>query len=72
MALNKYNDNGNKEEIEHLPSMDNFNFTVDSIFSYCADFLKFIKYIFDFFPGWIWVLLGVSIAIIVPLRLLGR
>ena len=70
--LNKNNDNGNKQENNSTPSADGFQFTSEGIFAYCGEFFNFIKYIFDLFPAWIWLIIGTFITVLIMLRVLGR
>lgn len=70
--LNKNNDNGNKQENNSTPSADGFQFTSEGIFAYCGEFFSFIKYIFDLFPAWIWLIIGTFITVLIMLRVLGR
>ena len=71
--LNNYNNNNSSESINNnSPSADGFQFTSEGIFSYCGEFFSFIKYIFDLFPAWIWLIIGTFITVLIMLRVLGR
>lgn len=66
---NKYNESGSNS---NSTTDNNFDFSFDGIMNYCDSFFSFIQSAFSVFPASIWVLISLSIAMLVFLRVLGR
>lgn len=66
---NKFNESGSNSD---SATDNNFDFSFDGIMKYCDNFFSFIKSVFSVFPAGIWVLISLSIAMLVFLRVLGR
>lgn len=66
---NKFNESGSNSD---STTDNNFDFSFDGIMNYCDSFFSFIQSAFSVFPASIWVLISLSIAMLVFLRVLGR
>lgn len=66
---NKFNESGSNSD---STSDNNFDFSFDGIMNYCDSFFSFIQSAFSVFPASIWLLISLSIAMLVFLRVLGR
>lgn len=66
---NKFNESGSNS---NSTTDNNFDFSFDGIMNYCDSFFSFIQSAFSVFPASIWVLISLSIAMLVFLRVLGR
>lgn len=66
---NKFNESGSNS---NLTSDNNFDFSFNGIMDYCDGFFRFIQSAFSVFPSSIWVLISLSIAMLIVLRVLGR
>lgn len=66
---NKFNESGSNSD---LTTDNNFDFSFDGIMNYCDSFFSFIQSAFSVFPASIWLLISLSIAMLVFLRVLGR
>lgn len=66
---NKFNESGSNSD---STTDNNFDFSFDGIMNYCDSFFSFIQSAFSVFPASIWLLISLSIAMLVFLRVLGR
>lgn len=66
---NKFNESGSNSD---STTDNNFDFSFNGIMNYCDSFFSFIQSAFSVFPAPIWVLISLSIAMLVFLRVLGR
>lgn len=66
---NKFNESGSNS---NSTTDNNFDFSFDGIMNYCDSFFSFMQSAFSVFPASIWVLISLSIAMLVFLRVLGR
>lgn len=66
---NKFNEGGSNSD---STTDNNFDFSFNGIMNYCDSFFSFIQSAFSVFPASIWVLISLSIAMLVFLRVLGR
>lgn len=66
---NKFNESGSNSD---STTDNNFDFSFNGIMNYCDSFFSFIQSAFSVFPASIWVLISLSIAMLVFLRVLGR
>lgn len=66
---NKFNESGSNSD---STTDNNFDFSFDEIMNYCDSFFSFIQSAFSVFPASIWLLISLSIAMLVFLRVLGR
>lgn len=66
---NKFNESGSNSD---LTTDNNFDFSFNGIMNYCDSFFSFIQSAFSVFPASIWLLISLSIAMLVFLRVLGR
>lgn len=66
---NKFNENGSNSD---STTDNNFDFSFDGIMNYCDSFFSFMQSAFSVFPASIWLLISLSIAMLVFLRVLGR
>lgn len=66
---NKFNESGSNSD---STTDNNFDFSFDGIMNYCDSFFRFIQSAFSVFPASIWLLISLSIAMLVFLRVLGR
>lgn len=66
---NKFNESGSNSD---STTDNNFDFSFDGIMNYCDSFFSFMQSAFSVFPASIWVLISLSIAMLVFLRVLGR
>jgi hypothetical protein len=66
---NKFNESGSNSD---STTDNNFDFSFDGIMNYCDSFFSFIQSAFSVFPASIWLLISLSIAMLVILRVLGR
>ena len=66
---NKFNESGSNSD---STTDNNFDFSFNGIMNYCDSFFSFIQSAFSVFPASIWLLISLSIAMLVFLRVLGR
>lgn len=66
---NKFNESGSNSD---STTDNNFDFSFNGIMYYCDSFFSFIQSAFSVFPASIWLLISLSIAMLVFLRVLGR
>lgn len=66
---NKFNESGSNSD---STTDNNFDFSFDGIMNYCDSFFSFMQSAFSVFPASIWLLISLSIAMLVFLRVLGR
>lgn len=66
---NKFNESGSNSD---STTDNNFDFSFEGIMNYCDSFFSFIQSAFSVFPASIWLLISLSIAMLVFLRVLGR
>lgn len=66
---NKYNESGSNS---NSTTDNNFDFSFNGIMDFCDGFFRFIQSAFSVFPSSIWVLISLSIAMLIVLRVLGR
>lgn len=66
---NKFNESGSNSD---STTDNNFDFSFNGIMNYCDSFFRFIQSAFSVFPASIWLLISLSIAMLVFLRVLGR
>lgn len=66
---NKFNESGSNSD---STTDNNFDFSFDGIMNYCDSFFSFMQSAFSVFPASLWVLISLSIAMLVFLRVLGR
>lgn len=66
---NKFNESGSNSD---STTDNNFDFSFNGIMNYCDSFFSFIQSAFSVFPASIWVLISLSIAMLVFLRVLSR